>query len=423
MRTSRLSAVLAVSTVLTLGVSLPAAALTHTETRAPGSTADTSIDIVSTSLNYTGTQAVVTVTTAGPQTAFTDASWASEDRGVDLAFTINNYDFDPIVSISDATAQVTWDDEALCDVPVSITGNTLTATIESQCLGNPHKLKVDAEYFAGTESSALGTTVTQPGGTFLVGGDGGIFTYGDAKFHGSTGGMKLNSPVRDIASNPDGEGYWLVAGDGGIFSFGPDTFFHGSMGGKPLNAPVLTMAPTPSGDGYWLVAADGGVFTFGDAAFYGSTGDMRLNAPVVAMKSTPSGEGYWLFAADGGVFTFGDAAFHGSTGNMKLNSPIVGMANDGATGYTLLASDGGIFNFGSAEYYGSGAEDEMTADGLRAVAIIGATNGYSIVTQTGMVMNYGEAFDYTFANQYINQSGKYYLGPMYNAPFVAGTAS
>jgi hypothetical protein len=53
-----------------------------------------------------------------------------------------------------------------------------------------------------------------------------------------------------------------VAADGGIFSFG-DATFYGSTGGTPLNRPIVGMTAVPSGGvGYWLVAADGGVFPF-----------------------------------------------------------------------------------------------------------------------------------------------------------------
>ena len=55
-------------------------------------------------------------------------------------------------------------------------------------------------------------------------------------------------------------GYWIGAGDGGVFAFGAAAF-HGSMGGKPLNAPVVGIAATATG-GYWLGARDGGVFSF-----------------------------------------------------------------------------------------------------------------------------------------------------------------
>jgi hypothetical protein len=46
-----------------------------------------------------------------------------------------------------------------------------------------------------------------------------------------------------MAVTQDGGGYWLVASDGGIFSFG-DATFYGSTGGITLNKPVVGMAAT-----------------------------------------------------------------------------------------------------------------------------------------------------------------------------------
>ena len=86
-----------------------------------------------------------------------------------------------------------------------------------------------------------------------------------------------------MAATPNGGGYWLVASDGGVFTYG-DAVFYGSTGGLRLNKPVVGMAATPSG-GYWLVASDGGIFNYGDAEFEGSTGGLRLNAAVVAAAS------------------------------------------------------------------------------------------------------------------------------------------
>ena len=123
--------------------------------------------------------------------------------------------------------------------------------------------------------------------------------------------MRLNQPVVGMAATPSGQGYWLVASDGGIFSYG-DAHFFGSTGSMRLNQPVVGMAATPSGQGYWLVASDGGIFSYGDAHFFGSTGGLRLNQPIVGMAAAPSAGGYWLVASDGGVFTFGTAAFVGS---------------------------------------------------------------------------------------------------------------
>ena len=172
----------------------------------------------------------------------------------------------------------------------------------------------------------------------------------------SLGVQALNNPVDPavgMAPTPDGNGYWVVASDGGVFSFG-DARFYGSTGSITLNRPVVGMAPTPDGRGYWLVASDGGVFSFGNARFYGSTGSITLNRPVVGIASTPDGRGYWLVASDGGIFSYGDARFDGSTGNIALNKPVVGMAaTPDGRGYWLVASDGGIFSFGDARFFGS----------------------------------------------------------------------
>jgi hypothetical protein len=81
------------------------------------------------------------------------------------------------------------------------------------------------------------------------------------------GGQHLDAPIVGMAATPDGGGYWLVASDGGIFSFG-DAVFHGSMGGQELTSPVVTIGDTPDGDGYALPAADGSVSLFGDATSF-----------------------------------------------------------------------------------------------------------------------------------------------------------
>ena len=47
-----------------------------------------------------------------------------------------------------------------------------------------------------------------------------------------------------------GKGYWVVASDGGIFTFG-DAGFHGSAAGRS-KAQIIGIAITPDGGGYWL---------------------------------------------------------------------------------------------------------------------------------------------------------------------------
>ena len=110
-----------------------------------------------------------------------------------------------------------------------------------------------------------------------------------------------------MAATPDGKGYWLVASDGGIFSFG-DAAFYGSTGAIHLAQPIVGMAPTPDGKGYWMVAADGGIFNFGDAAFYGSAAGGPSLDPAERVVSTPSGHGYWVEEQNGTAYPFGDAS-------------------------------------------------------------------------------------------------------------------
>jgi len=82
-----------------------------------------------------------------------------------------------------------------------------------------------------------------------------------------------------MAATPDGGGYWLVASDGGIFSYG-DAVFQGSTGGIALNKPIVGMAGTRDGGGYWLIASDGGIFNYGDAQFSGSAASLGISDAV-----------------------------------------------------------------------------------------------------------------------------------------------
>ena len=225
----------------------------------------------------------------------------------------------------------------------------------------------------------------------LAAADGGVFSFGDVPFCGSTGGLKLAAPVVGLASSPTSGGYWEVAADGGVFAFG-DAGFYGSMGGRHLDAPVVGMAATADGKGYWLVAADGGVFAFGDARFYGSMGGRHLDAPVVGMAATADGKGYWLVAADGGVFAFGDARFYGSMGGRHLDKPVVGLVDDTNTGgYWEVAADGGVFGFGGAPFYGSTGSIRLDAP-VVGMAEASDGSGYRFVASDGGVFSFSAPF-------------------------------
>ena len=113
----------------------------------------------------------------------------------------------------------------------------------------------------------------------MVASDGGVFAFGDAKFHGSTGGIHLNQPVVGLSPTPDNRGYWLVASDGGVFAFNAP--FRGSIGGVTLNKPVNGLVAF--GNGYLMVASDGGVFNFSNKPFVGSLGANPPAAPIIGI--------------------------------------------------------------------------------------------------------------------------------------------
>ena len=143
------------------------------------------------------------------------------------------------------------------------------------------------------------------GGGWDVTSAGSVIPFGGAGDYGSVS-HPLNRAIVGMTATPDGHGYWLVASDGGIFAFG-DANFHGSTGGIHLNQPVVGMTATRDGGGYWMVASDGGIFSFGDASFHGSTGSMALAAPIAGMARTGDGGGYWLIEQGGQTFAYGDA--------------------------------------------------------------------------------------------------------------------
>ncbi len=190
----------------------------------------------------------------------------------------------------------------------------------------------------------------------IVRSDGYLDTLGPTIAVGNAGGLALKAPIVGSAITSDAGGYWMVGADGGVFSFG-DAGFYGSLPTDDVTpaGPIVGIAPAADGKGYWLVGADGGVFSFGDAGFYGSMGGEPLNAPVVAMAATPDGYGYWVAAADGGVFTFGDAPFEGSAASGSQQFAMVAMTpSSSGKGCWLLGQDGGVFTFGDATFLGSG---------------------------------------------------------------------
>lgn len=178
-----------------------------------------------------------------------------------------------------------------------------------------------------------GSTTSSGNGYYLLGADGGIFAFGDAAFHGSIQGIVnglfsdgrlatswLDAPIVGIAPTSSGRGYWLTAADGGMFSFG-DAEFHGSVpevlpAGTDLAAPIV--GTVPQGFGYLLVAVDGGIFNFGSSQFHGSIPGLNSvqsgsvvaggGVDITAVTVTADRSGYSMLDRDGVIWPFGSVA-------------------------------------------------------------------------------------------------------------------
>ena len=239
-------------------------------------------------------------------------------------------------------------------------------------------------------------------GYWLVGSDGGIFSFGTAGFHGSTGSIHLQRPIVGITPTADRNGYWLVASDGGIFAFG-DAGFYGSIPGAglhpagsglphSLNAPIVGMVPSSDGGGYFMVSSDGGVFAFGDAGFAGSCpGIGGCHGAAVAVMPDAAGKGYWVVTSSGSVYPFGVAVNYGQpgAGGPSITSAV---ATPNGRGYWLLNSAGSVFAYGNAAFLGS--PPPGGAGGLNPASAIFDTSdggGYWVVTASGKVFAFGDA--------------------------------
>jgi hypothetical protein len=258
---------------------------------------------------------------------------------------------------------------------------------------------------SGTTTLTVSTAVTTPNnahGYWLVGSDGGIFTFGSAQFHGSTGSLALQRPVVGITPTSDRAGYWLDAADGGVFAFGDARFF-GSIpglgiapagsagGGKTLNAPIVGMVPSSDGAGYFMVAADGGVFAFGDATFEGSCpGIGGCAGAAVTVMPDASGKGYWLVTTTGHVYTFGNASSFGAPGPQSTPVTSAVRTPDGQ-GYWILFANGTVNTFGDAKSLGGPVGQTGGLDPATAIFTTADGQGYWVTSAVGAISPYGDA--------------------------------
>ena len=260
----------------------------------------------------------------------------------------------------------------------------------------------DSAYYRLSYGANSGDFIVRggPHGYWLVGSDGGIFTFGSAQFYGSTGSLRLQRPVVGITPTASRGGYWLDASDGGVFSFG-DAGFYGSIPGlglhpagsglpNSLNAPIVGMVPSADSGGYFMVASDGGVFAFGDAKFAGSCYSIGGCAgAAVAVMPDASGFGYWVVTRTGNVYTFGDAPYLKGPGP---GAPVTSAVRtwDGR-GYWILRADGTVDAFGDAVGHGEPTGQVGGFNPATAIFMDSDSGGYWVADAEGAVFNYGDA--------------------------------
>ena len=132
----------------------------------------------------------------------------------------------------------------------------LLATPDPTVIGIAPALPVGTNSLVGTscrrEATTTATTTTQTASS-------------------STTGATL--PVSD-------QSYWLATSDGGIFTFG-NARFYGSMGGGSPPYPITAMTMMFSGKGYWMTTSQGAVTNFGAAQLFTVT--PTVSSAVVGM--------------------------------------------------------------------------------------------------------------------------------------------
>jgi parallel beta-helix repeat protein len=159
-------------------------------------------------------------------------------------------------------------------------------------------------------SAPAAATGTAASGYWLVGADGGIFSYGDVSFEGSTGGLRLNPPVVAAAIEPGGSGGALKPP-----TSPPVTWCETGLPRSPYTTPPAGAVVIPAGDDsgtaparnytvqpdtvYWFAP---GTHTIGAgefSQFNPASGDVFVGAPGAVVDG--QGKNDYAFSASDGV--------------------------------------------------------------------------------------------------------------------------
>ena len=255
---------------------------------------------------------------------------------------------------------------------------------------------------AATSTQAIATLANT--GYDLVTASGIVRSFGGATNWGSNTNSHLRGAIVGMAVVPNGSGYWLVGSDGGVFSFGKARFY-GSLGATKVvpGEATIGIVTTATGNGYWLVNEQGKVTSFGGAAALPSLPLADQKIPIVSVSISRDGTGIWYTNAHGNVWNLGSAGFYGSLARTTIDHPITAItATPDGKGYWLAESDGDVHAFGDA-VKAPPPPSRMLGS---VVGIVPAVDnlGFWATTNEGWVLLGGDAFSKGGTNSYVDGS-------------------
>ena len=171
-----------------------------------------------------------------------------------------------------------------------------------------------------------------------------MFASATRGFTARTPALGVDHADRRRRGHTAGHGYWLVGDDGGVFAFG-DAKFYGSQPDPAHTA--VGIAAEPHGRGYWIAYADGGVSGYGAPLTENSTlyTDPNVTHPQTVAIATSGRGGYWLAQGEAPpVSTLAGDPFLACTRAHE---------SDGAGGYQAVSAGGtyrGAYQFDSSTW-------------------------------------------------------------------------
>ncbi|GAC1575376.1 MAG: hypothetical protein NVS3B24_03920 [Candidatus Dormibacteria bacterium] len=272
--------------------------------------------------------------------------------------------------------------------PISCTDGVVKVT-SPQSLDGATVVDVTVTTHGGTTAVNQNDRFRYVHGYNILTGAGGIYSFGDATYHGNLIDHGYPGPAIGLSETPDGGGYAIVTTPGNLYTFGNANYF-GNLndpcnGARPCNTPsypgpavAFDYTPgggsTTSGQGYSILNAGGGLYSFGDAQghYYGNLIDCHcipagVNLKAVSFAWSSTGNGYWILADNGAIYSFGDAVYYGNLLDHGYPGRATGLtrSSDGR-GYSILTQEGGIYSFGDAvgQYYGNLIDHGYPAPGV-----------------------------------------------------------